>query len=377
MIDIIFGTRPEAIKLAILIKELKKRSIPHRVISTGQHKEMLKQVLDWFEITVDVDLAVMSENQSLAKLSATTMSSLQEFYDTNTKPSVVIVQGDTTTAFVGGLVGFYNKIKVAHVEAGLRTNQKWSPFPEEMNRKMLSQLADFHFAPTSVAYDALIKESIAADKVFETGNTVVDALKFSVNKVANENFYPPQLSSFFVGDQRSQKVVLITGHRRENFGLGFQKICDAIVKLAIDFPEISFIYPVHLNPNVQTVIHDRLADLTNVYLIEPLNYSEFISVMNRSFFIMTDSGGVQEEAPSLQKPVLVMRENTERTEGVMAGVVKLTGTNSEAIYNEAKRLLEDPQYYASFLGKSNPYGDGSASIQIIDQLLKDNAVNSL
>lgn len=377
MIDIIFGTRPEAIKLAILIKELKKRSIPHRVISTGQHKEMLKQVLDWFEITVDVDLAVMSENQSLAKLSAITMSSLQEFYDTNAKPSVVIVQGDTTTAFVGGLVGFYNKIKVAHVEAGLRTNQKWSPFPEEMNRKMLSQLADFHFAPTSLAYDALIKESIAADKVFETGNTVVDALKFSVSKVANENFYPPQLSSFFVGDQRSQKVVLITGHRRENFGLGFQKICDAIVKLATDFPEVSFIYPVHLNPNVQTVMHDRLADLTNVYLIEPLNYSEFISVMNRSFFIMTDSGGVQEEAPSLQKPVLVMRENTERTEGVMAGVVKLTGTNSEAIYNEAQRLLEDPQYYASFLGKSNPYGDGSASIQIIDQLLKDNAVNSL
>lgn len=370
MIDIVFGTRPEAIKLAMLIKQLKEKNIPHRTISTGQHKEMLQQVLDWFEIVPQFELNLMSKNQSLSELSARAITSLQKFYDENGKPDVVCVQGDTTTAFIAGLVAFYNCIKVAHVEAGLRTNNKWSPFPEELNRRLLTELGDIHFAPTNIAYNVLLKEGKSKDNVFLTGNTVIDALLFSKSKIEKNNYYPVKLESFFTGIQKQNKVVLITGHRRENFGEGFINICTAIKELATSYTDIYFIYPVHLNPNVKDVVHEVLGSIPNVVLTDPLGYPDFIALMNRSFLILTDSGGVQEEAPSLKKPVLVMRSNTERMEGVNAGVVKLTGISPEKIISETEKLLNDADYYQTFLANENPYGTGDSSQKIISILLE-------
>lgn len=369
MIDVVFGTRPEAIKLAILVKHLQASGIPHRTISTGQHKEMLHQVLNWFDIQPQFDLDLMHKNQTLSGFTAKALIRLQEFYNANGKPNVVCVQGDTTTAFVAGLVAYYNKVKVAHIEAGLRTHNKWSPFPEEVNRRLLTQLADYHFAPTKLAYETLLKEGTEAGKVFLTGNTVIDALLYSKNKIDEQQIVPNGMEDFYTGSLTDRRIVLITGHRRENFGQGFENICKAIRKLAGNFPNVYFIYPVHLNPNVQEVVHRLLSGLDNVRLIAPLEYSAFIALMVKSYFILTDSGGVQEEAPSLKKPVLVMRENTERMEGVNAGVVKLVGVDWESIYGEAERLLTSPDYYSSFLKNENPYGDGTASAKVLKQLV--------
>jgi len=368
MIDIIFGTRPEAIKMAMLIKQVQQLDVPHRIVSTGQHKEMLHQVLDWFDIVPHYDLGIMSANQSLALLSARAIERLQAFYDEHGKPSIVCVQGDTTTAFIAGLVAFYNKVKVAHIEAGLRTNNKWSPFPEELNRKLLTSLADYHFAPTALAEQQLLSEGVAQQQVHNTGNTVIDALLYSKAKLDTSNYHPAILESIFTERYRNNKVVLVTGHRRENFGDGFKNICKAIRNLSLHHPEVFFVYPVHLNPNVKEVVHELLSGISNVLLIEPLGYADFIALMNRSFFILTDSGGVQEEAPSLKKPVLVMRENTERMEGVTAGVVKLIGINEENIFKEANKLLTEQDYYESFQKNANPYGNGTASNKIIEVL---------
>ena len=366
MIDIIFGTRPEAIKLAMLVK-LCREQFPQkvRVISTGQHKEMLNQVLEWFDIQPDFDLNIMTANQSLAGMTSICLEKLNDFYAINPKPNLLIVQGDTTTAFASALTAFYNKIEVAHVEAGLRTNDKWSPFPEEINRKLIGQIADLHFAPTQMAYDVLINEKIEASKVHLTGNTVIDALLYSKNKIDEQNYFPQHLEEYYTGTKSDEKIVLITGHRRENFGQGFQDICMAIKTLSQKYPEVSFIYPVHLNPNVTNVVYDLLGNLDNVKLIAPLSYPDFISLMDRSYFILTDSGGVQEEAPSLGKPVLIMRNNTERPEGVEAGVVKLIGTDAAQIILESSRLLDEEDYYNSFLRNQNPYGNGDSSQQII------------
>jgi UDP-N-acetylglucosamine 2-epimerase (non-hydrolysing) len=366
MIDIIFGTRPEAIKLALLAK-LCREKFPEkvRVISTGQHKEMLDQVLEWFEIKPDVDLNIMTANQSLAGLTSICLEKLNEFYANNPKPNLLIVQGDTTTAFASALTAFYNKIAVAHVEAGLRTYDKWSPFPEEINRKLIGQIADLHFAPTQMAFDVLANEKIDEKKLHLTGNTVIDALLYSKNKIDAQNYFPQLLEEYYTGTKSEEKIVLITGHRRENFGQGFQDICLAIKTLSKKYPKVSFIYPVHLNPNVKDVVYELLGDLPNVKLIAPLSYPDFISLMDRSYFILTDSGGVQEEAPSLGKPVLIMRNNTERGEGVAAGVVKLIGTDAEQIIIESSRLLEEQDYYNSFLRNQNPYGNGDSSEQII------------
>ncbi len=366
MIDIIFGTRPEAIKLAMLVK-LCRAKFPEkvRVISTGQHKEMLDQVLEWFEIVPDFDLNIMTSNQTLAGLTSICLERLNAFYATHPKPNLLIVQGDTTTAFASALTAFYNKIDVAHVEAGLRTYEKWSPFPEEINRKLIGQIADLHFAPTSMAYDVLVGEKIDESKLHLTGNTVIDALLYSKNKIDEQNYFPSHLADYFIGIKSDTKIVLITGHRRENFGQGFQDICMAIKTLSQKYPTVSFIYPVHLNPNVKEVVYELLGNLPNVQLIAPLSYPDFICLMDRSYFILTDSGGVQEEAPSLGKPVLIMRNNTERGEGVAAGVVKLIGTDAAQIILESSRLLEEEAYYHSFLRNQNPYGNGDSSVQII------------
>lgn len=367
MIDIIFGTRPEAIKLAMLVK-LCREQFPQkvRVISTGQHKEMLDQVLEWFDIKPDFDLNIMTANQSLSGITSICLEKLNDFYAKNPKPNLLLVQGDTTTAFASALTAFYNKIEVGHVEAGLRTNDKWSPFPEEINRKLIGQIADLHFAPTQMAFDVLTNEKIGKEKVHLTGNTVIDALLYSKNKIDEQKYFPADLKEYYTGSQLDKKIVLITGHRRENFGQGFQDICLAVKRLSQKYQDVSFIYPVHLNPNVKEVVFELLGDLPNVKLIAPMSYPDFISMMDRSYFILTDSGGVQEEAPSLGKPVLIMRNNTERQEGVDAGVVKLIGTDVEQIVAESSRLLDDEEYYNSFLKNENPYGNGDSSQQIIN-----------
>ena len=282
MIDIIFGTRPEAIKLAILVK-LCRENFPEkvRVISTGQHKEMLQQVLDWFGITPDFDLNIMTSNQSLAGITSLCLEKLDQFYSENGTPNLLIVQGDTSTAFTAALTAFYHKIPVAHVEAGLRTHNKWSPFPEEINRKLIGQIADLHFAPTLMAQNVLLHEKIDSKTVFLTGNTVIDALLYSKRKIVSQQYFPENLKEFYVGTLSTRKIVLITGHRRENFGKGFQDICVAIKTLSHKYPEVSFVYPVHLNPNVKDVVFNLLGALDNVHLISPMSYPDFISLMDR------------------------------------------------------------------------------------------------
>ncbi|WP_299987964.1 non-hydrolyzing UDP-N-acetylglucosamine 2-epimerase [uncultured Pontibacter sp.] len=369
-IDLVVGTRPEAIKMAILYKQLQERGLITRLISTGQHREMLAQVFDWFEIQPDFDLEIMSHNQTLSGLSSKCIVKLQELFDTEGKSNLILVQGDTTTAFVAGLVGFYNKIKVGHIEAGLRTGNIMSPWPEEVNRKLISQFAELHFAPTQKSKEALMLENVNEANISVTGNTVIDALLFSRNKIETNNIYPIELQDFFVGDKQDNRIILITGHRRENFGSGFINICEAVNKLAELYPEVYFIYPVHLNPNVSEVVFKKLGNQPNIMLIKPLGYADFISLMMRSYIILTDSGGVQEEAPSLKKPVLVMREETEREEGVLAGVVKLVGTDANKIVKETSLLLENREAYDSYLVGENPYGNGK-SCEIIAEILQN------
>jgi UDP-N-acetylglucosamine 2-epimerase (non-hydrolysing) len=367
-VSLIFGTRPEGIKLCPLVLELKKHAefSPH-VCVTGQHRQMLDQVLDVFHVSPDVDLDLMQPDQTLAGLTSKAITAIDDYF-AEYKPDLVIVQGDTTTSFCAALAAFYRCIPIGHVEAGLRTWNKFSPFPEEINRVMTSRIADLHFAPTAWARENLLKEGVPEDRVFVTGNTVIDALHFAVERVRkNPPDVPGVPKELLNGDTRP--MVLITGHRRESFGDGFKNICHAILELSRRFPDTAFVYPVHLNPNVRKPVFDLLSGLNNVHLTEPLGYLPFVALMNRSTIVLTDSGGVQEEAPGLGKPVLVMRDTTERPEAVQAGTVKLVGTSTETIIDEVSSLLLDEKAYSAMANAVNPYGDGKACLRIVAALL--------
>ncbi len=367
----VFGTRPEAIKLAPVIKLFEKqKEIASYVCVTAQHRQMLDQVLRFFEIEPNYDLNLMRHNQTLAELTASAITALDRVF-VELSPNLIIVQGDTTTVLAAALAAFYRKIPIAHVEAGLRTWNMNAPWPEEANRVLCTKLAALHFSPTQTNAKNLLKEGVDPKTIHITGNTVIDALFMSLRKIKNN---PPKIEGlpekFF--ETKRNKIVLITGHRRENFGEGFKAICEAIVQLAEQFQNFAFIYPVHLNPNVRRPVETilRSKNMQNVFLIEPLPYVSFLYLMSKAYIILTDSGGVQEEAPSLGKPVLVMRETTERPEAVMAGAVKLVGTNKEKIVREATRLLTDKNAYLKMAKVINPYGDGKAASRIVKICIK-------
>ena len=328
---------------------------------------MLDQVLEVFEVAPDVDLNLMQPDQTLAGLTARVITAIDQ-YLAEYKPDMVIVQGDTTTSFCAALAAFYRRIPVGHVEAGLRTWNKFSPFPEEINRTITSRIADLHFAPTQWAKENLLKEGVPEDRIFVTGNTVIDALHIAIEKVRKNPPAIPSLPKELLNGDSQKPVVLITGHRRENFGAGFESICQAISELSKRFPDVAFVYPVHLNPNVRKPVFDILSGRDNVYLIEPLSYLPFVALMNRSRLVLTDSGGVQEEAPGLGKPVLVMRDTTERPEAVTAGTVKLVGTDRRMIVDEVSTLLTDEKSYTAMANAVNPYGDGNACQRIVATL---------
>ena len=361
---LIFGTRPEAIKMAPLVKEFEKypEAFDSKVCVTAQHREMLDQVLDFFEIKPYYDLDLMKPGQDLYGLTATIIDSLKPILE-EFSPNYVFVHGDTTTSMAASIASFYSGSKVCHVEAGLRTNNKLSPFPEEINRQITARICDYHFAPTKISKENLLKENISEDSILVTGNTVIDALIKSVNKV-NKN--PSKLIHKLSDQIGNQELVLVTGHRRENHGLGFEKICKALKRIALDDKNRIIIYPVHLNPKVQHPVKNILSAVSNIILIDPLAYQDFIWLMNRSKIIITDSGGVQEEAPSLGKPVLVMRDTTERPEAVEAGTVLLVGTNEELIVSKALDLLNNIENFEKMSKLHNPYGDGLASKRIVD-----------
>lgn len=358
--------------MAPVIKALEGRpdSFEARVCVSGQHRQMLDQALKLFDITPHHDLNIMLENQTLHDITARSIVGMREVMDVD-KPDIVLVQGDTTTTFVGGLAAFYAKIPVGHVEAGLRTNDKYRPFPEEINRRLTTQVADFHFAPTAKAKDNLLGEGIDEKNVFVTGNTVVDALHTIAAKHADieaeERWTGYFRDEFGIKFNNGKRTILVTSHRRENFGKVFQDICEAIRDIVSAY-EVRFVYPVHPNPNVREPVTRSLGDLRDVHLIKPLNYEPFVYLMSKSYLILTDSGGVQEEAPSLGKPVLVTRDKTERPEAVEAGTVRLVGTDRARIVSEITRLLEDDEYYRSMSTAHNPYGDGHAAGRIADIL---------
>ncbi len=359
----IFGTRPEAIKLAPLILQMKKESkfFQVKVCVTAQHRQMLDQVLSFFKIFPDFDLNLMKSNQSLSELTAEALKGLDLVLE-KVKPDFVVVQGDTTSALVGALAAFYKKIKIVYVEDGLRSGNKFSPFPEEVNRQMISQLADFHFAPTKIAVKNLFNENIKKN-IFMVGNTVVDALFLAlgiINKTGDERKY----LEYFKYVDFSKKIVLVTGHRRESFGKPLEDICEAIKKIANN-KDVVIVFPVHLNPNVKKPVYKILGNLNNVYLIEPLDYPKMLWLLKMSYLVITDSGGIQEEVPSLQKPVLVTREVTERVEGIKAGSAILVGNKKDKIVKEAVSLLRDKVKYRKMAIKRNPYGDGKACERII------------
>ncbi len=362
---IIMGTRPEAIKFAPLIKLLAKDTyFDLRICITGQHKEMLQQVLDFFEITPHYDLNLMKHNQTLFDVSAAALTGMKPVLD-DCKPDLVFVQGDTTTAFIGALCAFYEKIPIAHLEAGLRSGDKFSPFPEEANRRLAGVIADYHFAPTNVAKSALAKENISKN-VWMVGNTVVDALLLGLENLKNRKI---DFKNEFEYIDFSKPIVLITAHRRESFGKPFEDICDAILEIKNNRPDVQFIYPVHFNPNVREVVNRKLSGVAGIFLIEPLDYPRLIWLMEKSTIILTDSGGIQEEAPALGKPVLVMREVTERVEGIEAGTAKLVGTDKAVIVAQLHALLENKNGLYDQMAKAvNPYGDGTTSQQIISIL---------
>lgn len=368
---LVFGTRPEAIKLCPLVKRLKADGDFHvEVCVTGQHREMLDQVLSVFGVTPDADLQVMRPDQTLAGVTGMILSAMDE-YLAKSKPDMVIVQGDTTTVMTAALAAFYHHIAIAHVEAGLRTGDLYSPWPEEGNRIIAGHLADLHFCPTETSRDNLLREGISPQKIFVTGNTVIDAL---LDTVARLKDLKPRIDGIPEDIQpgtSGKRMVLITGHRRENFGEGFHNICNAIGELAAAFPDVDFVYPVHMNPQVRKVVAEVLRQNQqhdNVFLIEPLTYERFVAMMQRADVILTDSGGVQEEAPSLGKPVLVMRDTTERPEALAAGTVKLVGTDRALIVAEVSRLLTDTGYYNKMADAKNPYGDGKACQRIAEIL---------
>ena len=369
---IVFGTRPEAIKMVPLIKEFKKyNDFEIKICVSAQHRQMLDQVLNLFEIKPDYDLDIMKANQDLYDISSRVLLGMRDVMK-DFCPNVVLVHGDTTTSFVGALAAFYQKIKIGHVEAGLRTNDLYSPFPEEANRQITGVLADFHFAPTQSAKQNLIKEGKNPNSIIVTGNTVIDALFLMIDKIEKNVNLRDEITSILrskysnFGSER--KFILVTGHRRENFGDGFLNICDALKNIAQNNPEIDIVYPVHLNPNVQKPVREILSNLSNVYLIDPLEYEKFVYLMSKSFFIITDSGGIQEEAPSLGKPVLVTRDTTERPEALQSGAVKLVGTNKNIIIKEAQNLILQKDEFEKMSKANNPYGDGKASERIVEFL---------
>lgn len=358
----IFGTRPEAIKMAPLVKELESREeIESIVCVTAQHREMLDQVLETFEIKPDYDLNIMKQGQSLGDITTRALNGLEKVIK-ECKPDIVLVHGDTTTTFAGALAAFYNQVAIGHVEAGLRTNDKYSPYPEEMNRQMVDCMTDMYFAPTNLSKQNLLDENIDVDKIYVTGNTAIDAMATTVK----EDYTHSELE--WVKD--NERLVLLTAHRRENLGEPMRHIFKAIRRMVEEFSDVKVIYPIHLNPKVREVANEVFDGIDRVRLIEPLEVFDFHNFINKCYMIMSDSGGVQEEAPSLGKPVLVLRDTTERPEGIEAGTLKLVGTDEEAIYKEAKLLLTDKNAYDKMSKASNPYGDGHASKRIVDAIIE-------
>jgi UDP-N-acetylglucosamine 2-epimerase (non-hydrolysing) len=366
---IIFGTRPEAIKMAPLVKAFKDEvsSFETKVCITAQHREMLDQVLSFFEITPDYDLDLMKPNQNLYSLTADIITNLKPILE-EFKPDYVYVHGDTTTTMAASIASFYSGAKVCHVEAGLRTFNKRSPFPEEMNRSVTGSIADYHFSPTETSKKNLLEENIDARNILITGNTVIDALKYSNAKVNSPGFNNEEIESVKAFLETTKRLILVTGHRRENHGQGFVNICNALKQIVQENSDVQVIYPVHLNPNVQKPVYEILKDVPNLTLIAPLSYPSFIWLMSQSHLIITDSGGVQEEAPSLGKPVLVMRDTTERPEAVEVGTVLLVGTDTIKIVSEANKLLNNNSFYTKMSMLHNPYGDGTACKKIVEYI---------
>ncbi|MFR8722181.1 non-hydrolyzing UDP-N-acetylglucosamine 2-epimerase [Bacteroides cellulosilyticus] len=380
-IMLVFGTRPEAIKMAPLVKEFQKypQKIETIVCVTGQHREMLDQVLQIFEICPDYDLNIMRQGQDLYDVTARVLTGMRDVLE-EVKPDVVLVHGDTTTSTASALAAFYQQIPVGHVEAGLRTHNIYSPWPEEMNRLITGRIATYHFSPTPLSQQNLLNEGVKGKAVTVTGNTVIDALYMVVDKIKNNKELDVKLEKILKSAGYDvnrvvdgKKLVLITGHRRENFGSGFLSICTAIKYLTEKYSDVDFVYPMHLNPNVRKSIHEvfgeNLSNIGNMFFIEPLEYLSFVYLMEKSTLVLTDSGGIQEEAPGLGKPVLVMRDTTERPEALEAGTVKLVGTNYDKIVNEMSALLDDKVYYEKMSKAVNPYGDGLACGRIVDKLM--------
>ena len=389
-IMLVFGTRPEAIKMCPLVKELQKHqeSFETLVCVTGQHREMLDQVLQIFDVKPDFDLNIMKQGQDLYDVTSRVLTGMRDVLD-ETKPDVVLVHGDTTTSMAAAMAAFYRQIPVGHVEAGLRTHNIYSPWPEEMNRQITGRIATFDFAPTPLSRQNLLDEGVAPEKITVTGNTVIDALHWVVENVMKKGYLPkdPSIASLPRGDRH---LVLITGHRRENFGEGFISMCSAIRDLALKYPDVDFVYPMHLNPNVRKPIREVFGEMAdqvghdgnrmghvdsvipgltgNLFFIEPLDYLDFVYLMSRSYIVLTDSGGIQEEAPGLGKPVLVMRDTTERPEALEAGTVRLVGTDNNKIMEEVSALLDDRKHYETMSHAINPYGDGKACPRIVDKL---------
>jgi len=361
----VFGTRPEAIKMAPLALELKKHDeIETIVCVTAQHRQMLDQVLDIFKLVPDYDLDIMKERQTLVGITTRVLEGLDEVIKKE-QPDIVLVHGDTSTSFVAGLAAFYNQVKVGHVEAGLRTYDKYSPFPEEMNRQLTGRIADLHFSPTEQNRLNLLKENVSDDNIYITGNTVIDALKTTVKP--DYVFKDENLNNV---DFENHRVVMVTAHRRENLGEPLKNICNALKRIVTEYEDVELVYPVHLNPAVRETVFSILGDIPRVKLIEPLTVDELHNAISRSYMVMTDSGGIQEEAPHFGKPVLVLRSETERPEAVDAGTVKVTGTDENTIFFEASKLLNDSRSYHTMAQAINPYGDGLASRRIVDAILQ-------
>lgn len=366
----VFGTRPEAIKMAPLVRRLLLTpGIEAKVCVTAQHRQMLDQVLDLFSILPDYDLNLMQPDQSISQLTAHIITGLADIFDTE-KPDAVLVHGDTATTLSAALAAYYARIPVGHVEAGLRTGNLYSPWPEEGSRRITGVLARWHFVPTQTARQNLLRENVPDGAIVVTGNTVIDALLDALQRIDANPDLARTLESQFTFLSEARRIVLVTGHRRENFGRGFEQVCSGLAQLARTYPDVDFVYPVHLNPNVHVPVHRLLGGLPNIHLIEPLDYLPFIYLMRRCEIVLTDSGGIQEEAPSMGKPVLVMRDTTERPEAVSAGTVKLVGTDAGRIFDECRTLLEDRRAYETMARAANPYGDGHASERIVAALMR-------
>ena len=358
----IFGTRPEAIKMAPLVKELERREETESIVCvTAQHRQMLDQVLDTFAITPDYDLNIMKQGQTLSDITTAALLGLEGVIK-EARPDLILVHGDTTTTFAGALAAFYQQVAIGHVEAGLRTDNKYSPYPEEMNRQMVDRLTDMFFAPTALSRENLLRENVPAEKIYVTGNTAIDAMATTVRG----DYTHPELD--WIGE--NERLILLTAHRRENLGDPMRSIFRGVRRIVDEFPDVKVLYPIHLNPAVRQVAREVFEGCERVRLIEPLEVFDFHNFQNRSFIILTDSGGIQEEAPSLGKPVLVLRDTTERPEGIEAGTLKLVGTDAETIYRETRRLLTDEAEYRRMSRASNPYGDGHASQRIADAIIE-------